>query len=521
MDPKKFYGSKAKVCCIRDIPAESDDSEISTDEEEEELLQEVSDESSVSEQEDEDEVRQAIEPGPSAGSRKIVWRQKTTDTSTPELLFLGAQRECPAPREPLSYYQDLMSTDIMESIVLESNRYSIQKDIHRPLNLVLAELLQFIGIIFYMSIVKIPRARMYWSPGTRCSPVADTMPSKRFEEIKGKLHFSDNAENNGNDKLAKIRPFFYAFRRKINVLPKSEMLSIDEQIVPFKGRSSLKQYNAKKPKKWGLGPSSNIVLRLLQDVPRHVWHKLYIDNWFNSINLQTTLHKQGIACLGTVRANRLKGCEFPTDKEMSRKGRGTDVLKRAVVDGVELNAIKWLDRKAVVMLSSFGALEPRKEVTRFDKKQKKDILVQCPSVISLYNKFMGGVDLLDSLVALYRNPIRSKKWYMRIALHIFDLAVVQSWLIYVQDCKAAHIPKSAQHSLLEFKREISFCLLNSNPVGKKRGRLSLQVEAELAKKKKRGPTAPVPSLPVRTDNVGHFPLPVADKGRCKFLSKSR
>ena len=30
-----------------------------------------------------------------------------------------------------------------------------------------------------------------------------------------------------------------------------EHLSIDEQIVPFKGRSSLKQYNPMKPKKWG------------------------------------------------------------------------------------------------------------------------------------------------------------------------------------------------------------------------------------------------------------------------------
>jgi hypothetical protein len=57
MDPKRFYGSKAKVCSIRDIPAESDDSELSTDDEEEELLQEVSDESSVSEQEDEGKLQ--------------------------------------------------------------------------------------------------------------------------------------------------------------------------------------------------------------------------------------------------------------------------------------------------------------------------------------------------------------------------------------------------------------------------------------------------------------------------------
>lgn len=31
----------------------------------------------------------------------------------------------------------------------------------------------------------------------------------------------------------------------------AEKLSVDEQIVPFKGRSSMRTYNPKKPKKWG------------------------------------------------------------------------------------------------------------------------------------------------------------------------------------------------------------------------------------------------------------------------------
>ena len=30
-----------------------------------------------------------------------------------------------------------------------------------------------------------------------------------------------------------------------------EKLCIDEQLVPFKGKSALKQYNPQKPKKWG------------------------------------------------------------------------------------------------------------------------------------------------------------------------------------------------------------------------------------------------------------------------------
>lgn len=136
-------------------------------------------------------------------------------------------------------------------IVQESNRYGLQCNITKPLQLDRNELEQFIGIVFYMSIVKMPRARLYWGEETRCSKIADVMPLRRFEEIKSKLHFANN-QTLGQDKIGKIRPFFDAIRSKVNAVPKSERLSIDEQIVPFKGKSSLKRYNPKKPTKNGV-----------------------------------------------------------------------------------------------------------------------------------------------------------------------------------------------------------------------------------------------------------------------------
>jgi hypothetical protein len=43
---------------------------------------------------------------------------------------------------------------------------------------------------------------------------------------------------------------------------------------------------------------------------------------------------------------------------------------------------------------------------------------------------MGGVDLLDSLLGLYRIHIRSKKWYHRLFFHMLDVIICNAWLLY-------------------------------------------------------------------------------------------
>ena len=101
-----------------------------------------------------------------------------------------------------------------------------------------------------------------------------------------------------------------------------------------------------------LKASANIVLRLLLNIPRGVWHKVFFDNWFNGVDLQATLWKQGIACVGTMRANRLTGCTLLADKATRKKGRGTMTLQTATVHGVELRGVKWFDNRGVTLLSS-------------------------------------------------------------------------------------------------------------------------------------------------------------------------
>ena len=96
---------------------------------------------------------------------------------------------------------------------------------------------------------------------------------------------------------------------------------------------------------------------------------------------------------------------------MEKKGRGSTEIWVSTVDNVELRAVKWFDNRGVTLFSMYESVEPTKNVERFDKKASKYANVSCPSIVTTYNQFMGGVDLLDGLLSLYRIHIRSKKWY--------------------------------------------------------------------------------------------------------------
>lgn len=140
--------------------------------------------------------------------------------------------------------------------------------------------------------------------------------------------------------------------------------------------------------------------------------------------------------------------------------------------------------------------------------------VTCPAIVQTYNKSMGGVDLLDSLIALYRTKTRSRKWYHRIVFHMLDFTLVNAWLLYRRDCMDCGIQRKGQQSLLKFKAEVAACLCLERKVLKKRGRPSNNEDQ--AEKRHRGSSSLVPSPPVRHDNTDHWPIWVEKKGRCKY-----
>ncbi|RXM30405.1 PiggyBac transposable element-derived protein 1 [Acipenser ruthenus] len=256
-----------------------------------------------------------------------------------------------------------------------------------------------------------------------------------------------------------------------------------------------------------IGACGNVVIRLSSIVPKHRNYKLYFDNWFCGLKLQVELAKQEIQSLGTVRANRLPGSDMKSDAELNRSGCGFFRKKNGTVEDVVLHVVKCYNNRSVTLLSTYIGAKSIAEVQRWDRFRSTKVAVQCPAVVKKYNQYMGGVDLLDSLIALYRIKIRSKKWYHRLLFHFIDMTVVTSWLLYWRDCSAKGVPKAEQMRLAKFRSQLAEALCKTGKsLEKKKGRHSTSVQTEYeAKRKKKGPRAQIPVADLCLDNTAHWP----------------
>ena len=174
-------------------------------------------------------------------------------------------------------------------------------------------------------------------------------------------------------------------------------------------------------------------------------------NWFTTLELQ--LKSWAIWTVGTVRSNRLRGCPLKSEKELKKEGRAS--ADTAVDANSGLAVGQWLDNSSVQLSSTHTAMEPMTSIKRWDRKQHKYVNIPCPAFVKEYNEHMGGVDLFDMLMSLYKVDHKNPKWYRRIFLWALNLAVVNGWLLYHWHAERKNQPKREQLDLVELTTIIS------------------------------------------------------------------
>ncbi|KAL3220634.1 hypothetical protein MRX96_050332 [Rhipicephalus microplus] len=187
-------------------------------------------------------IDNALEEIPKPSKDSPTWKAVRGSSSNAMPEWKDVPPYPPKVESPITYFRNFFDVTFLSHICEQSSLYSAQRNPNKVTSMTVNDLEQFIGTVLTMSLMKLPQTHMYWSQRFRVSQVTDTMTRDRWEEIKQSLHFSDNQEapdqnDPERDRLYKVRPLLDHLVAKCHEIPKSQKLCVDEQLVPFKGRS--------------------------------------------------------------------------------------------------------------------------------------------------------------------------------------------------------------------------------------------------------------------------------------------
>lgn len=131
---------------------------------------------------------------------------------------------------------------------------------------------------------------------------------------------------------------------------------------------------------------------------KDIRYNFFIDNLFTSANPLCTLKVNGYGATGTMRDDRIqKDVPIPTKKSMAKEPRGT--YTSALEKNYGILYVRWMDKNVVTVTSTCFGVDPVRSEERFSRKDKRNLPIPRPHVISKYNKNMGGTDLMDANVS--------------------------------------------------------------------------------------------------------------------------
>ncbi|XP_066951251.1 uncharacterized protein [Macrobrachium rosenbergii] len=304
--------------------------------------------------------------------------------------------------------------------------------------------------------------REMWDPSTGAGLYCSTMSFGRFEFLLNCLQF-DNPETREDrqktDKFAPVRKIWDIFIQKCGEMyTPSENLTVDEQLLGFRGRCPFKMYIRNKHQKRGLklmlitDSKSNYLLGGIpylgkQETGASDFHNLghyfikeltrpyhntsrnvTTDSWFTSVPLVSDLlNNCGMTVVGTVR-----GVEKEIAKEIKRREQ-LEHGSSACLFNEEMTLtshvpLKGKTKKSVLLLSS---------------KHTRAVLGTdgTPEIFEFYNQTKGSVSKFDQMCALYSASRNTKRWPLCIFYRILNAGTLNSWIIHCDNnCRSYHKP---------------------------------------------------------------------------------
>ena len=164
-------------------------------------------------------------------------------------------------------------------------------------------------------------------------------------------------------------------------------------------------------------------------------HHLYMDNYYNSVQLSEDLLSRKTHTTGSLRVNIKRNPKEVTHHKLKR---GEDIWRRSE----NIYVSKWKDKRDVCFISTSNHPELIEVPNRFGQIKIK------PRAIADYNKNMSGVDCCDQMVHYYSSPRKTIRWYKKVTFHLLDLCI-WNWNWYY--CIYKKIHSKSKETFLTFR----------------------------------------------------------------------
>lgn len=344
------------------------------------------------------------------------------------------------------YFNDVIFSEILKYTNIEAENNT--KD-WKPVDLI--EMRAFFALLLTAGHLKQSNTnyRTLWSKKYGSPIFRATMGLCRFKSLLRFIRFDDKKSRSlrrATDKLAPIRDIFEECNRMLSkyYVPGS-LLTVDEQMIGWRGRCPFMQFMPKKPDKYGMklfwicdaktayplsaipylgkegnvraaaGLGARIVLKLCQPyfgTNRHVTY----DNYFGSLDLADTLLKNKLTSLATIRKNK----KFVPASFLPNKLRQI----RSSVFGFKRKAtlVSYVPKrsKSVILLStmhSTGDIDSAEQLK--------------PKMILDYNNTKGGVDTFDQMVHEYSSKRKTNRWPLAFFYNLMDTSALAAYHIWI------------------------------------------------------------------------------------------